>query len=54
MKSRKSGRVGRSKGGRFLVLFKRERRRLDSRFYLFVYDVDQGNEGMEWILDFLA
>ena len=54
MKSRKNGRVGWWKGGRFLVLFKRERDRLDSRFYLSVYDVDQGNEGTEWNLDFLA
>ena len=36
------GRVG---GGRFLVLFKGGEHRTSPRFYLFVSDVNQGNEG---------
>ena len=32
-------------GGRFLVLFKVEEHRASLKFYLFVSDVNQGNEG---------
>ena len=40
------GRVVRWEGGRFLVLFKGEKHRVSPRFYFFVSDVNQGNEGM--------
>ena len=39
-------------GGRFLVLLKGRGCRLGSRFHLFVSDVNQGNEGADWIQDF--
>ena len=32
--------------GRFLVLFKGGKHRMSPRFYLFVSDVNQGNEGV--------
>ena len=32
-------------GGRFLVLFKDGEHRVSARFCLFVFDVNQGNEG---------
>ena len=32
-------------GGRFLVLFEDGKHRVSPRFYLFVPDVNQGNEG---------
>ena len=41
----KGGRVVRWEGGRFLVLFKGGEHRVSPRFYLFVSDVNQGNEG---------
>ena len=27
---------------------------MSSKFHLFVYDVNQGNEGVGWVQDFLA
>ena len=42
---RESGEVVRWQGGRFLVLFKGGEYRVRQRFYLFVSDVNQGNEG---------
>ena len=41
----KGGRVVRWEGGRFLVLFNGGEHRVSPRFYLFVSDVNQGNEG---------
>ena len=41
-------------GGRFLVLFTGEERRVSSRFYLFVYDTNQGNEGAGWVQELLV
>ena len=41
----KGGSVVRWEGGRFLVLFKGGEHRLSPRFYLFISDVNQGNEG---------
>ena len=41
----KGGRVVRWEGGRFLVSFKVGEHRVSPRFYLFVSDVNQGNEG---------
>ena len=42
---RKGRRLVRWEGGRLLVLFKGREHRVSSRFYLFVSDVNQGNEG---------
>ena len=42
----KGGRVIRWQGGRLLVLFEGEGRRVSSRFNLFVSDVNQRNEGV--------
>ena len=39
-------RVVRWEGGRFLVLFSDGEHRVSPRFYLFVSDVNQGNEGV--------
>ena len=39
------GRVVRWEGVRFLVLFKGGEHRMSPRFYLFLSDVNQGNEG---------
>ena len=41
----KGRRVVRGGGGTFLVLFKGRERRVSPRFYLFVFDVNQGNKG---------
>ena len=41
----KGGTVVRWESERFLVLFKGGEHRLSTRFYLFVSDVNQGNEG---------
>ena len=41
----KGWRVVRWEDGRFLVLFKGGEQRMNPRFYLFVSDVNQGNEG---------
>ena len=41
----KGGRVVRWEGGRFLVLFKGGEHRVSPRFYLFVSNVNQGDEG---------
>ena len=38
-------RLVRREGGRFLVLFKGSKNRVSPRFYFFVSDVNQGNEG---------
>ena len=40
-------------GGMFLVLFNRHGHRVSPRFYLFVFDVNQGNKGAGWVEDFL-
>ena len=42
----KDGRMVRWEGGRFLVLFKGWEHRVSPKFYLFVSDVNQGNEGV--------
>ena len=42
---RKGGRVMKWEGERFLVLFQGGEQRVSPRFYLFVSDVNQGNEG---------
>ena len=41
----KGRRVVRGGGGTFLVLFKGREHRVSPRFYLFVFDVNQGNKG---------
>ena len=41
-------------GGRYLVLFKCGGQKMSLRFHLFVSDVNQGNEGVGWVQDFLA
>ena len=41
----KGRRVVRWEGERFLVLFKNREHKVIPRFYLFVSDVNQGNEG---------
>ena len=38
----------------YLVLFKDGGHNMSPRFHLFVSDVNQGNEGMGWVQDFLA
>ena len=50
----KGGRMVRQKGGRYLALFKGGEHKMSPRFHLFVCDVNQGNEGVEWIQDFLV
>ena len=40
-------------GQRFLVLSKGGCRKVSPRFHLFVSDVDQRNEGAEWVLEYL-
>ena len=42
------------KGGRFLVLFKIGGLRMSSKFHLFVYDVNQGNERERLAKDFIT
>ena len=49
----KGGRVVRQKGGRYLVLFKGGGHKMSPRFHLFVSDVNQGNEGVGLVQDFL-
>ena len=49
----KGRRMVSQKGGRFLVLFKGGGHKMSPRFHLFV-SVNQGNEGMVWVQDFLA
>ena len=44
----------RQKGGRYLVLFKSGGHKMSPKFHLFVSDVNQGNEGVGWVQDFLA
>ena len=45
----------RQKGGRYLNLFKVSHlHKMSPRFHLFFSDVNQGNEGMGWVQDFLA
>ena len=50
----KGGKVVRSEGGRFLVLFKHAGCKLSPRFHLFVSDVNQGSEEAAWVQDFHA
>ena len=50
----KGGRMVRQKGGRYLVLFKDGGHKMSPRFHLFVSDVNQGNEGLGWVQDFLC
>ena len=50
----KCGRVVRWQAGTFLVLFKGGRRRVSPGFHLFVFDVNQQNEGAGWVQDILA
>ena len=51
---RKGGRMVRQKGGRYLVLFKDVGHKMSPRFHHFVSDVNQGNEGVGWVEDFLV
>ena len=44
----------RQKGGRYLVLFKDDGHKVSPRFHLFVSDVNQAREGVEWVPNFLA
>ena len=48
----KGERMVRQKGGRHLVLCKGGGHKMSLRFYLFV-SVNQGNEGVGWVQDFL-
>ena len=50
----KGERMVRQKGVRYLVLLKGGRHKMSPRFHLFVSDVNQGNEGVGWVQDFLA
>ena len=50
----KGGRMVKQKSGRYLVLFKVGGRKMSPRFHLFVSDINQGNEGVGWVQDFLA
>ena len=50
----KGGRMVRQKGGRYLVLSKVGGHEMSPRFHLFVSDVNQGNEGLGWVQDFLV
>ena len=50
----KGGRVVRQKGRRYLILFKDGEHKMSPRFLLFVSNVNQRNEGVEWVQDFLA
>ena len=45
---------GEAEGGRYLVLFKGRGHKMSPRFHVFVSDVNQGNDGMEWAQDFLV
>ena len=44
----------RGEGGRFIILFKVGGRRVSPRFYLFVSDFNQRNEGAGCVQDILA
>ena len=48
------GRVVRSEGGGFLVLFKGGECRVTPRFHLLVSDINQRKERAGWIQDFLV
>ena len=48
------GRMVRQKCRRYLVLFKGGGCNMSPRFHLFVADVNQGNEGVGWVQDFLV
>ena len=48
------GRMVRQKGGRYLILFKGGRHMMSPRCHLFVSGVNQGNEGVGWVQNFLA
>ena len=50
----KGGKVVSQEGGKYLILFKDGGRRVRPRFHLFASDVNEGNEGAEWVEDFLA
>ena len=50
----KGGRMVRQKVERYLVLFKDGGHKMSPRFHLFVSNVNQGNEGVGWVQDFLA
>ena len=41
------------KGGQFLVLIKGAGRRVSPRLHVFVSDVNQGNNQVEWVQDFM-
>ena len=41
------------KGGKFLVLIKGVGRRVSPRLHVFVSDVNQGNNQVEWVQDFM-
>ena len=45
---------GEAESGRYLVLFKGGGHKRGPRFHLFVSDVNQGNEGVGWVQDFLV
>ena len=40
--------------GRYLVLFEGGGHRISPRFHFFISDVNQGNEGVRWVQDFLV
>ena len=50
----KGGRMVRQKGGRYVVLFKSGGHKMSPKFHLFVSDIDQGNEEVRGVQDFLA
>ena len=39
---------------RYLVLFEGGGHRMSPRFHIFISDVNQGNEGVRWVQDFLV
>ena len=43
----------RQKGGRYLVLFKGGGHKMSPRFHLFVSDINQGNDEVGCVQDFL-
>ena len=51
---REGGRIVRQKRGRYLILFKDGGHKMSPRFPLFVSDVNQENEGVAWVQDFLV
>ena len=44
----------RQEGGKCLDLFKDGRHKMGPKFHIFVSDVNQGNEEVRWVQDFLA